>query len=45
MKKQEHVKNFSEKKIKLTFGVDRQAFQVMLSELEEQCRIAHKKVS
>ena len=33
MKTQEQVKNFSEEKFKLTFGVDRQTFHVMLSEL------------
>ena len=43
MKTQEQVKNFSEEKFKRTFGVDRQTFQVMLSELEEQYKIAHKK--
>ena len=43
MKTQEQVKNFSEEKFKRTFGVDRQTFQVMLSALEEQYRIAHKK--
>ncbi len=43
MKKQEQLKNFSEEKFKRTFGVNRQTFQVMLSELEEQYRIAHKK--
>ena len=43
MKTQEQVKNFSEEKFKRTFGVDRQTFQVMLSELEEQYKIAHRK--
>ena len=43
MRTQEQLKNFSEEKFKRTFGVDRQTFQVMLSELEEQHRIAHKK--
>ena len=43
MRTQEQLKNFSEEKFKRTFGVDRQTFQVMLSELEEQYRIAHKK--
>ena len=43
MKKQEQVKNLREEKFKRTFGVDRQTFQVMFSELEEQYRIAHKK--
>ena len=43
MKTQEQVKNFSEEKFKRTFGVDRQTFQVMLSELEVQYKIAHKK--
>ena len=43
MKTQEQVKKFSEEKFKRTFGVDRYTFQVMLSELEEQYRVAHKK--
>jgi len=43
MKTQEQVKNFNEEKFKRTFGVDRQTFQVMLSELEEQYKIAHRK--
>ena len=43
MKTYEQVKNFSEKKFKRTFGVDRQTFQVMLEELEEQYKVAHRK--
>ena len=43
MKTEEQVKNFNEEKFKLTFGVDRQTFQVMFSELEEQYKITHKK--
>ena len=43
MKTQEQVKNFTEEKFKRTFGVDRNTFQVMLSELEEQYKFSHKK--
>ncbi|MBR1439163.1 MAG: transposase family protein [Synergistaceae bacterium] len=43
MKNQEQVKNFNEEKFNRAFGVYRQTFQVMLSELEEQYRIAHRK--
>ena len=43
MKTQEQLKKFSEEKFKRTFGVDRDTFQVMLSELEEQYKISHKK--
>ena len=43
MKTYEQVKNFSEEKFKRTFGVERQTFQVMLSELEEQYKIAHQR--
>ena len=43
MKTQEQVKNFSEEKFKRTFGVDRNTFQVMLSVLEEQYKISHRK--
>ena len=43
MKTQEQVKNFSEEKFNRTFGVERDTFQVMLSELEEQYKFPHRK--